>query len=63
MTDPAIEIVRRMTGQQHVCSFCLKTQREVAKLITARDVCICNECIGLCVDLMGWTVTKPEPTP
>lgn len=34
------------------CSFCGKSQREVAKLIAGPSVCICNECIGLCNDIL-----------
>ncbi len=30
------------------CSFCGKTQKEVAKLIAGANVYICNECIDLC---------------
>ena len=36
-----------------VCSFCLKPQSEVLKLVQARDkVVICNECVAICVELM-----------
>jgi len=35
------------------CSFCGKSHREVAKLIAGPTVCICNECVGLCVDIVG----------
>ena len=34
------------------CSFCGKTQREVRKLIAGPSVFICNECIGLCNEII-----------
>ncbi len=35
------------------CSFCGKSQDEVDKLIAGPDVHICNECIGLCTDIVA----------
>lgn len=35
-----------------VCSFCGKSQEEVGKLIAGPNVYICDECIGLCNDIM-----------
>ena len=37
------------------CSFCQKSQHEVEKLIAGgKDgVCICNECVELCNDILG----------
>jgi len=34
------------------CSFCGKTQTEVAKLIAGPQVYICNECIHLCNEIL-----------
>ncbi len=34
------------------CSFCGKNQGEVKKLIAGPTVFICNECIGLCTDIL-----------
>lgn len=34
------------------CSFCGKNQNEVKKLIAGPSVFICNECIGLCTDIL-----------
>jgi len=35
------------------CSFCGKSQREVKKLIEGQNkVCICDECIALCNDII-----------
>lgn len=35
-----------------VCSFCGKDQHDVNKLIAGFNVTICNECIGLCNDIL-----------
>lgn len=42
-----------------ICSFCGKKQAQVHKLIAAPGVCICNECVGLCCEILieevpGW---------
>ena len=38
---------------QQFCSFCGKSVYEVKKLVSGRDVCICDECINLCNDIMA----------
>ena len=35
------------------CSFCGKSQREVRKLIAGPTVFICDECVELCLDIIG----------
>jgi hypothetical protein len=35
------------------CSFCRKSQHAVKKLIAGPSVCICDECVELCVDIIG----------
>ncbi|MBQ9540010.1 MAG: ATP-dependent Clp protease ATP-binding subunit ClpX [Alphaproteobacteria bacterium] len=35
------------------CSFCGKAVYEVKKLVSGRNVCICDECIALCNDIMA----------
>jgi len=35
------------------CSFCLKDKDAVAKLVAGHGVYICNECIGLCVQIIA----------
>jgi ATP-dependent protease Clp ATPase subunit len=41
------------------CSFCGKTQDQVAKVIAGPDeVYICNECIGLCNDIIDGTLNE-----
>lgn len=45
------------------CSFCLKPQTEVAKLVAGPGVFICDACVGLCVNVMGSEpAAKPQPT-
>ena len=34
------------------CSFCGKLVDEVEHLITGPSVCICNECVELCVEVL-----------
>lgn len=42
----------------HVCDFCAKTQFEVDRIINGPyhpsfgPLCICNECVDLCVDII-----------
>jgi ATP-dependent Clp protease ATP-binding subunit ClpX len=43
------------------CSFCGKSQKEVKKLIAGPTVYICDECIGLCNDIINEEVEKEEP--
>ena len=57
-----------MTDETMVCSFCGKTQKEVKKLIAGRSdkdeagqgktVYICDECIGLCQDILKGEIEK-----
>ncbi len=42
------------------CSFCGKSQREVKKLIAGPTVYICDECIGLCNDIIAEEVERDE---
>ncbi|MBN1962669.1 MAG: ATP-dependent Clp protease ATP-binding subunit ClpX [Deltaproteobacteria bacterium] len=43
-----------------VCSFCGKSQKEVKKLIAGPTVYICDECIGLCNDIMIEELSSEE---
>jgi hypothetical protein len=42
------------------CSFCLKSPGSVAKIIGGPGVFICNECVGLCNDILALE-GEPEP--
>jgi ATP-dependent Clp protease ATP-binding subunit ClpX len=43
------------------CSFCGKSQKDVKKLIAGPTVYICDECIGLCNDIIAEEVDKDDP--
>jgi ClpX C4-type zinc finger len=43
---------KRESTDQVACSFCLKTQDQVRKLIAGPNVYICDECIDLCDDVI-----------
>ena len=55
-TSPAATNERRA----ELCSFCGKTQAEVAKLLAGPAVLICNECVGLCVQILREDGIDPE---
>ncbi len=39
--------------EQFVCSFCGKSQQEVARVVAGPSVFICDECIGLCAEIIA----------
>ena len=41
------------TVAQQICSFCGKSVNEVKRLVSGQNVCICDECIKLCNDIMA----------
>ena len=45
------------------CSFCRKSQHEVKKLIAGPDVHICDECVGLCKDILAEDSARDEASP
>jgi len=40
-------------GMIACCSFCVKPNTEVTKLVAGPGVYICNECVSLCVEIIG----------
>ena len=55
---------RRDDGHGNLqCSFCGKSQKEVKKLIAGPTVYICDECIGLCNDIIAEEVDREESVP
>ncbi|CAN2048296.1 ATP-dependent Clp protease ATP-binding subunit ClpX [Candidatus Magnetomoraceae bacterium gMMP-1] len=40
------------TKENYSCSFCKKTQDEVKKILKGDSAYICNECIGLCLEIL-----------
>ncbi len=52
---------RREDGHGNLqCSFCGKSQKEVKKLIAGPTVYICDECIGLCNDIIAEEVERED---
>jgi len=51
-----IEKATRITTTGLSCSFCGKDHREVAKTIAGPNVNICDECVGLCNDILAETL-------
>src|SRR5262245_55458493 len=45
------------------CSFCGKHRREVRKLVSGPRVFICDECVGLCNEILDGERTKDVPPP
>jgi len=35
------------------CSFCLRPNTEVVRLVAGPGVCICDQCVGACADLVA----------
>jgi ATP-dependent Clp protease ATP-binding subunit ClpX len=57
----ATKNVGREGGNQTLCcSFCGKSQKEVKKLIAGPTVYICDECIGLCNDIIAEEMDREE---
>lgn len=51
------------TKPSHHCSFCGKSNFEVAQMIAGDCACICDECIEICVvTLFSEARKKPNPT-
>ncbi len=48
------------TNQRLSCSFCGKSQKEVKKLVAGPTVYICDECIGLCNDIIAEEVDRED---
>jgi ATP-dependent Clp protease ATP-binding subunit ClpX len=44
---------KRDHGSSLICTFCGKSQKEVKKLIAGPTVYICDECVGLCNDIIA----------
>ena len=52
MSNDKTKDTNENTENQQFCSFCGKAVYEVKKLVSGRGVCICDECIALCNDIM-----------
>ena len=45
--------MKTKTPEPQVCSFCGKAMHEVRRIVTGKNVCICDECINLCNDILA----------
>jgi ATP-dependent Clp protease ATP-binding subunit ClpX len=45
--------VRKRLPPPMPCSFCGKTRREVKKLLHGPKAAICDECVGLCAEIIA----------
>ena len=54
--------IEKRDGASLTCSFCGKAQKEVKKLIAGPTVYICDECIGLCNDIIAEEIEKEDQT-
>src|SRR5574337_698019 len=52
--------IEKRDGASLTCSFCGKAQKEGKKLIAGPTVYICDECIGLCNDIIDEEIEKEE---
>ncbi|AKU90226.1 ATP-dependent Clp protease ATP-binding subunit ClpX [Vulgatibacter incomptus] len=53
-------VLDRRENHTLCCSFCGKSQKEVKKLIAGPTVYICDECIGLCNDIIAEEIEHEE---
>lgn len=61
VTDWLDRVYDLRLGIALVCSFCGKSQQEVAKLIAGPSVFICDECITLCNEILAEGNVGAEP--
>ena len=54
---------KRRDSKDLCCSFCGKSQKEVRKLIVGSTVYICDECIGLCNEIIAEDIHKDDTLP
>jgi ClpX C4-type zinc finger len=47
-------------AREYLCSFCDKPSRAVKKMIAGRGVCICDECVELCVEIIEEELARPD---
>ncbi len=52
-----------MSSSRMVCSFCAKTQDQVRRLVAGPGVCICDECIELCNEIVEEELAGEERRP
>ncbi len=60
-SNPTGAVMKKKIGTPQIlrCSFCGRGQDEVTKLISGPSVFICDECVGLCVKILGDEAPAP----
>ncbi len=53
-------IAEPATAAALACSFCAKPETAIAKLIAGPGIYICNECVGLCNEILSSAPEQPE---
>jgi hypothetical protein len=55
VVKPSLSVAEILDPARCACSFCGKPRREVKKLVEAKAarVRICDECVWLCIEIMG----------
>ena len=43
-----------------ICAFCAKAHTEVVRMVAGRDALICNECVGLCAEIIAQSPNNSE---
>jgi len=52
-------IAEPATAAALACSFCAKPENAIAKLIAGPGIYICNECVGLCNEILDSAAGQP----
>jgi hypothetical protein len=55
------EYAKRVVPELPTCSFCGKGKNEVTRLLAGPAARICNECVGLCNELIEESADFPGP--
>src|SRR5687768_13678453 len=62
--EATVSTVSPLKGIVTQCSFCGKQAEHLKKLIAGPGIAICDECVGLCVDILAAEdVPLPATTP
>jgi ATP-dependent protease Clp ATPase subunit len=59
--DEDVTAKKKPPDDRH-CSFCAKDRSEVVRIVAGPTVYICNECIGLCEDILAEELAPTSPS-
>ena len=62
-TESPLRLLTRRKEEALRCSFCGKSEIEVKKLVAGPKVYICNECIGICNQVIADAEIPVTPAP